>query len=208
MSEEFLRIDTGSQDQTKTLTLFNLVDENNPILRTVPEDFNFNNPQMHPGELVHRLYQTMRHYKGLGLSAIQVGVPVKVFVVGTDEQHQAFFNPEIVVSSEEKLLDSEGCLSYPMLFLNVQRAKEIDAIWQNEKGVWLKGRFSGLTARLIQHEVDHCNGILFTERVPALSLKIKQEKRRKTMKKIMRKVKAMKKLEAADKKSTLTIKTT
>ena len=98
----------------------NLVKETDPILFKECNDFDFENPETDPVELAKNLNETMIHHKGLGLSANQVGLPYKVFVVRVeDETPCAFFNPRIVNISENKVSMQEGCLSFPLLFLKV-----------------------------------------------------------------------------------------
>lgn len=119
--------------------------------------------------------------KGVGLAAPQIGEPWKVFVTkpASKDPIRVFINPEIVNQSaqntslkdEEKL---EGCLSVPKIWGEVKRASEITIKFQNEKGTWLTESFTGFMSIIIQHEMDHLNGTLFTHRVLEQSGKMYQ----------------------------------
>tara|TARA_E500000178_G_scaffold355986_1_gene430933 strand:- start:1286 stop:1792 length:507 start_codon:yes stop_codon:yes gene_type:complete len=141
----------------------NLVKETNPILFKECEDFNFENPQTDPIELAKDLNETMIYNKGLGLSANQVGLSCKVFVVRVeDETPCAFFNPRIVDISENKVSMQEGCLSFPLLFLKVKRPDAVKIRYEDENGNTMTNTFTGMTARVVLHEYDHLKGQVFT----------------------------------------------
>jgi|694.fasta_scaffold24487_7 peptide deformylase len=143
-----------------------LVAENHPVLLSEQEDFNFENPQCDPIELAQRLHQCMVRSDGLGLSACQVGLPIKVFVIRTEEDKPfALFNPKIISESENLISMKEGCLSFPLLYMNVKRPDFVRLRYQNEKGETNTERFIGMTARVVLHEFDHMNGVLFLEKV-------------------------------------------
>jgi peptide deformylase len=184
---EILKIDTGALGAAeKTVPLFSLVKDTDPILRKSPSIFDFSNPPMDPSWLALRLFETMFEKKGYGLSANQVGLPYRVFVAGTKDQRQIFFNPEIIEQAEEKTLDVEGCLSFPLLFVKVYRSTWIKIRSQSGDGSWRSDTFSGLTARIIQHEMDHMEGKTFLDRIPKLSAQIAREKQKKNLKKMER----------------------
>jgi len=143
-----------------------LIEENSPVLLSEQEEFNFENPQCDPIELSQKLHQCMVKYDGLGLSACQVGIPIKVFVVRTEEDKPfALFNPKIISESEKLISMKEGCLSFPLLYMNVKRPDYVRIRYQNEKGETTTERFIGMTARIVLHEFDHMNGIVFLEKV-------------------------------------------
>jgi len=119
---------------------------------------------------------TMKRANGLGLAANQVGLDKQLIVYGcqsdkNDPQDQrlpdipirALVNPEIIKSSPETEVEREGCLSIPKLELPVKRARKITVRAQNLKGDTLQIKASGLEARILQHEIDHINGRLFTD---------------------------------------------
>ena len=95
----------------------------------------------------------------------------------------ALFNPVILEESEEKVLDKEGCLSFPGLFLNVSRPAWVVAQFQTSKGDTKEARIDGYLAKCFQHELDHLNGINFVDRVGKLKLQLALKKLRKKLKK-------------------------
>lgn len=118
--------------------------------------------------LVFDMMETMRSNNGIGLAAPQVGVSKKVIVLQSDlsgRQFLSLINPRIIKKSREKDILQEGCLSFPDIFLDIKRAKEIEAEGLDEKGNNIKFKADGPLARTIQHEVDHLSGILFFNRL-------------------------------------------
>ncbi len=182
-----IKIDTGKTTTQglvyKKFEIYDLVKENNPILKTPCQDIDFNKPQIDPVYLASSMFETMFHYKGIGLSAPQCGLPYRVFVVGYEEDNkQVFFNPKVLDQSEEFDLDIEGCLSYNGLFLNILRPKWIALQWQHVNGEVKENTFHGLTARVLLHELDHCDGISFVTKVSRLSYSLARERRTKQQK--------------------------
>jgi peptide deformylase len=89
-----------------------------------------------------------------------------VFVIRTEEDKPfALFNPKIISESENLISMKEGCLSFPLLYMNVKRPDFVRLRYQNEKGETNTERFIGMTARVVLHEFDHMNGVLFLEKV-------------------------------------------
>jgi len=183
-----LVIDTGAGiTQVKSFDIFELVKETDPILKKVCEEFNFSNPPYDPAYLASSLFETMFKYKGLGLSACQVGIPYRVFTCGSDDSNkQVFFNPKITEVSDEKKIDKEGCLSYTNLFLRVERPLHITVEYQHVNGEVRTNSYHGLTARVICHEIDHLNGITFLTKAGKVSTQMAMERRAKLNKKLER----------------------
>ena len=102
---------------------------------------------------------------GVGLSANQVGLSVRLFIVRYDNKFYAVFDPVITKRSDEEELESEGCLSVPGIQLPVSRSKRITLSGRNQAGKKITLSASGILARIFQHETDHLDGILFTDRV-------------------------------------------
>jgi peptide deformylase len=98
--------------------------------------------------------------------------------MGAGENYVAFFNPKIVSSYGSIKMD-EGCLSFPNLFLSVERAETVVVEYQDYNGNKKSATFSGLTARCFQHELDHLNGIVYTHKVKPVSLMMAMKKRKK-----------------------------
>jgi peptide deformylase len=155
-----------------------------PILRESMPLFDFSNPVMDPIQLEKEMIETMFSRNGMGLSANQVGIRARVFVMGhkdRPETAQAFFNPE-VIATVEKLEDlEEGCLSFPDIYVNVKRPKKILARWQNTLGEWQESTFYDYDCKCFLHELDHLEGIVFQDRVSSLkwALAVKKSKTNK-----------------------------
>lgn len=121
--------------------------------------------------LVEDMIETMRDAPGVGLAAPQVAVPLRLIVVefGDDEDEEApkklfvVVNPEIIEKSEEKALGIEGCLSVPDLIGEVERHESITVKGLNRHGLPFKIKASGWLARIFQHEIDHVEGIVYTD---------------------------------------------
>ena len=140
-----------------------LIPEDSPVLLQPCQEFDFTNPPCDPKELSESLYNCMLKNDGLGLSANQVGVPYRVFTIRS-EPPLTLFNPRVVDVSENEILAKEGCLSYPLLYLNVKRPDHCRVRFQNENGETVTESFNGLTARVALHEYDHMEGKVFTQK--------------------------------------------
>lgn len=139
-----------------------LVDSKDPILRTPCKDFNFTNPPFEPIEFATELVKFMRDHNGLGLAANQVGVGYKIFAMRSDP-NKVFFNPRIIDRSEETILLEEGCLSFPDLFVKIKRPRHIKVRYEQPNGETVTETYVNLSARIIQHEIEHLDGIIFYE---------------------------------------------
>ncbi len=117
-------------------------------------------------DLAKSMYKTMKKEDGLGISAIQVGEPIRMFVYQTEKMKDPIFavNPEIVEYSDTKVKDTEGCLSLPGIKKDVERSTQIDVKYLNTFGHPVVATLQGLEARVFQHEFDHLNGILITDK--------------------------------------------
>lgn len=158
----------------------------NDILREKMPEFNFENPITDPKQLEKDMLETMYAGDGIGLSANQVGVRARVFVMGHSSvpaDSQAYFNPIILANTENIEDVEEGCLSFPGIYTKVKRPTAIKARWQNWQGEWQEGEFKGYDCRCFLHELDHLEGIVFKDRVStlkwALAIKKSQPKRRR-----------------------------
>ena len=105
------------------------------------------------------MIDTMIKSGGIGLAANQVGILKRIIVVSDEGNIKVFINPEITNFSEEKVSFEEGCLSLPQTFLTITRSENIMVKYRDLKGKPRMEKYSGLTARIIQHEVDHLDGI-------------------------------------------------
>jgi peptide deformylase len=140
---------------------------NDPILRELPDEFDFETQNAQ--ELADALWAKCRELKGLGLSANQVGINAKVFVMGSDDNNRKnIFNPTIVSLSDNKSMATEGCLSLPGLWLNIRRPEEITISYRNIEGEYVVEQLAGLEARIALHEYDHMIGMNFLDRASKL----------------------------------------
>ena len=164
-----------------------LVDEKDPFLREKPEFYNFDSPYEDPDKLEDRLLKNIQRYNGIGLSANQLGIPVKAFAMITDGEPIVVFNPEIVEWSEEETYEKEGCLSFPHLFMSIKRSETIGTKFQLKDGTEHFGSFGGLLARIFQHEMDHMEGDLYIDMVSDFKLRSAMKKRKILKRKAERK---------------------
>ncbi len=140
--------------------------------------------------LIADMFETMYDAPGIGLAAIQVGVPERILVIDllrradglpddTEEAEdapppklvrdpQVFINPEILWESEELSVYSEGCLSVPEQYADVDRPARIRATWLDERGAPHEREIDGMLATCLQHEMDHLNGVLFIDHLSKL----------------------------------------
>lgn len=156
------------------------------ILNKRPADFVFGGEEDAPA-IANILFGRMQELGGVGLSANQVGLDMRVFVMGTDEVRMNVFNPEIVEYSLEVGHVNEGCLSYPGLTLGVKRPTDIKVKFQNEKGEWCEMQLGGITARIFQHEYDHMEGKTFISHVSPMKLDYYKTKLKNKKQKIIKK---------------------
>ena len=162
-----------------------LLDNDNPIL-SVPlsglsEDLDI-------GTLTENLVETMREYKGVGLSASQCGVMERVFVMYSDVKERKIiscYNPQILEYSEASVVMDEGCLSYPGLWLKVKRPEGVKVEFEDDMGTRQEYQLFGLEARIFQHEMDHMEGTDFTQKVSKLRLDMGHRRQKKMLKKSM-----------------------
>jgi len=158
--------------------IMSLIDEKDPFLREVPEYYDFDNPHEDPDKFENRLIENMIHYRGIGLSVNQIGIPVTAFAMITDGEPMVVFNPEIVEWSDEDIYEKEGCLSFPYLFMPVLRSETVGTRFQLKDGSEQMGSFRGLLSIIFQHEMGHMEGELFIDNVSDFKLRSAMKKRR------------------------------
>ena len=118
-------------------------------------------------KLSYTLTENMFHHNGVGLSANQIGIEERAFVMMIDIDLQetiTCFNPRIIKESKKEVVMEEGCLSYPELFIEISRPSSIIVKYEDEGKSIIKRRLDGFIARIFQHEYDHMEGIDFTQR--------------------------------------------
>ena len=137
--------------------MYKLIEHNSPLLKQVTEKFDFSNPPTDPVQLYNDLAKIMIDEGGIGLSANQVGLPYRFFVLRA-EQVIGCFNPIIVDQSSEMVMLEEGCLSFPGLMVKIKRPRRIKVRFAEPDGQIYTKVFDGMTARAFQHELSHLDG--------------------------------------------------
>jgi len=148
--------------------------------------FDFDNPIMDPVELKEKMLEAQFANNGVGLSACQVGIETAAFTMGSEQykdKAQIFINPVVLDSSADIVLDTEGCLSFPGVFVKIKRPTWIVAEFWDQNGEKQVGRIEGYDARCYLHECDHLNGIVFKDRVSNLKWDMASKRARKNIKK-------------------------
>ena len=126
------------------------------------------------------MLELMRASNAIGLAGNQVGLLRRVFVMRTtDGREFGCFNPWIMIGDNDLINGKEGCLSFPNLWLKVERHNKITAAYLDNTGKQCIIELEGLDARCFQHELDHLDGITFTEHVSNLKLQMARKKQRK-----------------------------
>ncbi len=115
----------------------------------------------HLEQQTQRMLQTMYAHKGVGLAATQVGYDAQVFVMDCHSKPYVFVNPKILHTQGPNTVHQEGCLSFPFLYVPVERPSCVQLAWQDIHGNAHQQDFEGLEAICVQHEMDHLQGIVF-----------------------------------------------
>jgi len=187
LNEQIFTIDTEANIQKdKKVEPLQLFNDNHPMLSKEIPEYKIPLPNPNMNLLINRLKMTMKKYSGLGLSANQCGVFERVFVIGTEHFQFACINPKIIDQSAEMIKEYEGCLSYPALYIKIDRPSWIMASYYNDNGEKMEVKMEGLTARCFQHELDHMNGIKLTQHIGPVALKIAKQRQDKRIKKHLR----------------------
>ena len=131
-------------------------------------------------EIVEQMFETMYDAGGVGLAAPQVGISKRFFVMDTRDAEgnrdpQVFINPEIIHVEGEQIGD-EGCLSFPGVFQEIRRDMRVIVRAQDIKGVEFEADLTELAARCVLHETDHCDGIVFIDRMTPLKRQFAKRK--------------------------------
>ena len=138
-------------------------------------------------EFVNNMFETMKKYGGIGLSANQVGKPYRMFIMGdhpniSKGKKWVCINPKITNVTKDLIRYKEGCLTFPFLFLDIERPQDITVEYLDENLEKKEEHMTGIVARCFQHEFDHMQGIVFTEHVSKLKLEMSLKKRDKQIK--------------------------
>lgn len=151
-----------------------------PVLKQVAEPIGPDHPEL--AELIENMWETMYHAQGVGLAAPQIGIGIRLFVVDTIQImeegeadqgiKQVFINAEKVEEGGEEWPYEEGCLSIPDIRGDVERPAQLRLRFQDEHFTTHEKLFTGMNARVIQHEYDHIDGVLFVDKLKPLKKKL------------------------------------
>ena len=159
-----------------------------PVLKKEAEEVDKDYPELN--QLIADMFETMYHAKGVGLAAPQIGKSIRLFIVdgspfadeegeepdpkavGIEQFKKVFINPIIEEEKGDKWAFQEGCLSIPKVRENVYRKETVTISYYDENWNFHEESFDGYAARIIQHEYDHIEGILFTDRLSPLKKKL------------------------------------
>tara|TARA_B100000424_G_scaffold264685_1_gene253400 strand:+ start:284 stop:805 length:522 start_codon:yes stop_codon:yes gene_type:complete len=165
-----------------------LIESTNPLLRIKLSECS---SDLDREKVESQLIDSMKHYQGIGLSANQVGIMERVFVMYSDVKKGEIiscFNPKIITQSDTEIVIEEGCLSYPGLWLKVKRPDGIEVEYEDKTGEVQSKAMFGLECRIFLHEYDHMEGTDFTKKVS----KIKLDRAKKRQSKMLKKSKLFK----------------
>ena len=165
-----------------------LIEPTNPLLHIKLSGCS---PDLDREKIEGQLIDSMKHYQGIGLSANQVGIMERVFVMYSDVKKKEIiscFNPKIITQSDTEIVIDEGCLSYPGLWLKVKRPDGIEVEYEDKTGEVQSMAMFGLECRIFLHEYDHMEGTDFTKKVS----KIKLDRAKKRQSKMLKKSKLLK----------------
>ena len=160
-----------------------LIEAENPIMKVRLSGCS---SDLDRNDVEEKLSDSMKQYNGIGLSANQIGIMERVFVMYSDVKKRetiTCFNPEIVTKSDTEILMEEGCLTYPGLWLKVKRPDGIEVQYEDKSGEIQHQAMFGLECRIFLHEYDHMEGTDFTEKVSKLRLERAKKRLSKMMKK-------------------------
>ena len=141
-----------------------LIPPEDPLLHKKIKKCSYN---LDRSKLSYTLTENMFKHNGVGLSANQIGIEERAFVMMVDIDLQetiTCFNPKIIKESKDEVVMEEGCLSYPEMYLDISRPRSIIVKYEDEGKSIFKRRLDGYIARIFQHEYDHMEGIDFTQR--------------------------------------------
>ena len=166
-----------------------------PVLREVAEEIDIENyPNL--DELIENMFETMHAASGIGLAAPQIGLAERIFVVDLSPLEEeipeladfkkVFINAEIVEEDGDKVAMEEGCLSIPGIHEEVKRPSRIRIIYDDEQGVEHDEVYTDFQARVIQHEYDHIEGIMFVDHISPLRRRMNRTKLQNMQKGVVR----------------------
>lgn len=138
-------------------------------------------------EIIENMAETMYQAPGVGLAAIQAGINKSIIIYDPEadaekRSYKVLINPKIISSEGETISENEGCLSVPDFRADVKRAETVVVEGLDRNGKQVRINANGLLSVILQHEIDHLNGILFIDRISALKRELYKKKRKKAIK--------------------------
>ena len=164
------------------MSVYKLIESTHPMLKLPIEKCS---DEIDRIKIKEDLIDSMKNFQGIGLSANQIGIMERVFVMYSNVKEReiiACFNPKIVSVSDKKVLMDEGCLSYPGLWIKVSRPDGIEVSYEDETGKVHEKAMFGLECRVFQHEYDHMEGTNFTQKVSNIKLNMALKRLKKVKK--------------------------
>jgi len=181
--------------------IYTLLPPNDPRVLSGIAEFNIDifkeDEKIELKEFVDNMFETMKKYGGIGLSANQVGKPYRMFIMGdhpniSKGKKWVCINPKITNVTKDLIRYKEGCLTFPFLFLDIERPQDISVEYLDENLEKKEEHMTGIVARCFQHEFDHMQGIVFTEHVSKLKLDMAMKKRDKQIKRAQKQWQSLK----------------
>ena len=181
--------------------IYTLLPPNDPRVLSSVAEFNIeifkDEEKIELKEFVDNMFETMKKYGGIGLSANQVGKPYRMFIMGdhpsiSKGKKWVCINPKITNVTKDLIRYKEGCLTFPFLFLDIERPQDITVEYLDENLEKKEEHMTGIVARCFQHEFDHMQGIVFTEHVSKLKLEMSLKKRDKQIKRAQKQWQSLK----------------
>jgi len=153
--------------------MYILTGEKNPILRQKSKPVEHLTKEVR--DLIMQMKKIVENNNGVGLAAPQINVSLRIIVCEVDDKFYAFINPEIIKFSKKTSLLEEGCLSLPNIYGEVERPEKIILKAIDSDGKKMKLKVFGLLARVIQHEIDHLDGILFIDKAKNIKKELRKD---------------------------------
>ncbi|MBN2524698.1 MAG: peptide deformylase [Bacteroidales bacterium] len=160
--------------------IYPIVVYGSPLLRKISQEISKDYPELK--QIVYNMFETMYVTDGVGLAAPQIGKSIRIFVIDTtalseddpdlEGFRKVFINPKIIEEKGEIFTYTEGCLSLPDIREDVDRPEKIRVQYYDEEFNFFDENYHGIKARVIQHEYDHLEGILFIDRIAPLKRKM------------------------------------
>ena len=163
--------------------IYPIVAYGDPVLKKAAQDIDKNDPELDLKKLVADMFETMYAANGVGLAAPQIGLSLRLFVIDADlmddnikGMKKAFVNPQIIEEEGDEWPYEEGCLSIPDIREDVLRPPKVTINYYDEDWNEYEETYEGLAARVIQHEYDHIEGVLFIEHLSGLKKSLLKSK--------------------------------